>query len=290
MILKNFCTIFIILGLTTGTMVGIRNIQKKYSPHPEWCRKLMHMGSGIIALTFPFIFKDAWPVITLCVLSAGGLFALKSLPILKQKLGSVLGGVKRNSSGDIYFAAAIGFLFFLSGENLLLYYVPVLILTFADAAAALIGISYGRSHFKISAGKKSIEGSTAFFLVAFFCTHIPLLLFSNTGRAEILIISFLLSLLLMIIEAVTVWDGLDNFLIPLLGFVFLNDMLDSSLIKLAIQASTMTAILALIFFFQFRTPFISLKLVNGLILGYLCWLFRAWRWILAPLIQFMTAH
>ena len=290
MILRNFCYMNIILGLTAGLMVGIRNIQKQYSFHPEWCRKQMHMGSGIIALTFPFLFRDSWPVITLCALSAGGLLALKSLPNLKQTLGSVLGGVKRKSSGDIYFAAAIGFLFFLSGENRLLYCVPVLILTFADTAAALIGISYGRWHFKISGGRKSLEGSIAFFLVAFFCTHIPLLFFSNFGRAKVLVISFLLSLLLMVVEALTARDGLDNFLIPILGFIFLNNMLHSDLIELAAHAATTTAILAMILFFQFRTPFISLKHFNGIMLRYFCWLFRAWGWILTPLIRFIKTH
>jgi len=288
MTLKYISFIFCVLGLILLSMAGIRIVQKRYQPHPEWSRKLMHMAGGLIALTFPFLFLDSWPVAMLCLLTIAGLFTLKTLPNLKETIGSVISAVNRSSSGDIYFSAGVGILFFLSGDDPLLYCVPLLILTFADAAAALAGAFYGRHHHQLNAHHKSIEGSIAFFMTAFLCTNIPLLLFSDTARAEIVIISFLLSLLLAIIEAITAWDGFDNLLIPLLGYIFLKGMLDSELTTLVIHASAVTAALALNFCFQFRSPFIGPKLLKGVVLGYLCWLFRCWRWVSIPLIHLLS--
>ncbi len=66
-------------------------------------------------------------------------------------------------------------MFVLSDGRTLLYVVPILVLTFADAAAALVGVAFGRLRYSTVGGSKSLEGSAAFLGVAFLCAGMSLL-------------------------------------------------------------------------------------------------------------------
>src|SRR5262249_18012010 len=153
------------------------------SPHPEVVRKLLHMGMGLVTLSFPWLFDETWPVIVLAVLSIALLTSARLVAGLKSSLGSVVSGVARASLGEISFPVGVAVLFVLLIHGgaapfdlrAVLYCIPVLLLTLADAAAALIGITYGRLQYPTADGVKSAEGSVAFFACAFFCTHVPLL-------------------------------------------------------------------------------------------------------------------
>jgi len=255
------------LILTSGLMGAIRIFQKRYAPHPEWCRKLMHIGSGIVALSIPWLFQRTWPVLLLCATSVTGLLAMKHLKYLKRNIGRVVGEVKRESSGDIYFPITIAVLFLLSKGDPLFYCIPIMILTFADAAAALVGIFYGVLRFKTRDGAKTIEGSLAFFVVAFFCAHIPMLLFTDLGSQEILLIAFLLAFLLMIVEAAVGWKGLDNLLIPVIGFLVLKITIDCTLAELISQAVITLGLSISLLLLHFRTRFSSSALLRGVFVG-----------------------
>ena len=88
------------------------------------------------------------------------------------------------------------------------------ILTVADPIAALVGIRYGQLRYVIAGGEKSAEGSVAFLIVTFLSANVLLLLFTNTGRAETLLISLVLAILATGLEAVG-RRGLDNLYVPL---------------------------------------------------------------------------
>lgn len=246
-----------VLILTSGLMGTIRIIQKRYAPHPEWCRKLMHIGSGIVALSIPWLFQSLWPVLLVCATSIAGLVAIKHLRYLKQNIGRVVGDVKRKSSGDIYFPLTIAILFLLSKGDPLFYCIPIMILTFADAAAALVGIFYGVWYYETRDGVKTIEGSLAFFLVAFFCTYMPMQLFTDLGSTEIMLIAFLLAFLLMIVEAAFGWKGLDNLLIPVIGFLVLKAAIDCSLAELISQTVITLSLSISLILLHFRIRFSS---------------------------------
>ena len=259
-----YISIVLVLILTSGLMGAIRLFQKRYAPHPEWCRKLMHIGSGIIALNIPWLFESTWSVLLLCAISLTGLVAMKHLRYLKQNIGRVVGEVKRESSGDIYFPLTIATLFVFSKGDPLFYCIPLMILTFADAAAALVGIFYGVLHFETADGVKTIEGSLAFFLVAFFCAYIPMLIFTDFGSKEILLIAFLLAFLLMIVEAAVGWKGLDNLLIPVIGFLVLKVTIDCSLAELISQAVITLSLSSSLFLMGFRARFSNSATLCGI--------------------------
>jgi phytol kinase len=184
--------IVLVLTALGCLMGGLRLYQRLAQPHPEVLRKILHVGMGLVTLSFPWLFDRFWPVLVLAVLSVALLGSLRLFSALKRSLGSVVSGVARASLGDIYFPVAVTvlFLLFLNGpgtpsdshtladfdRRAILYCVPLLLLTLADAAAALVGVSYGRLRYETVDGVKSAEGSLAFFTSAFFCIHVPLLL------------------------------------------------------------------------------------------------------------------
>ena len=97
-------------------------------------------------------------------LAIGILLALRTPALAKIGIGSVLHQVQRRSFGEIYLAIAIGFIFFRSLGTPVLYVLPILVITLADSASALVGTSYGRRRFLIDGDAKSMEGTATFFI------------------------------------------------------------------------------------------------------------------------------
>ncbi len=215
--------IAVVLALVAALFVVVRAIHKRYALHPEWTRKLLHVGSGLIALSFPWLFPSSWPVVTVCALSAFWVLLLRRSERLRA-LHKLLGDVNRSSGGDMYFPLAVALIFLLAAGDPLLYEVPVLILTFADTAAATMGVRYGKTHYRTLHGRKTLEGSLSFWVVAFFCTFVPLVLATDVGFYRGLMIGLLVGFASMIIEAVGT-RGLDNLLIPLYAFLVLKSSL-----------------------------------------------------------------
>ena len=222
----------LLLGAFGGMMAGLLACRRRWRLHPEVVRKLLHVGMGLAALSLPWLFEHAWPVIALTGVFVLLLIALRVLPILRVHFGSVIHGVERKSPGEIYFALGVGALFLCSLDDPLLFSIPMLILTLADAAAGLTGLYYGRLHYAAAAEEKSIEGSSAFFMTAFLITQTALLLFTEIGRVETLLIALTAGLSLTLLEAVA-GNGLDNLLIPLAAFLLLKTCLDMDAPELA---------------------------------------------------------
>ncbi len=182
-------------------MLGVRWASRKFA----MASRTIAQGDSCLpwawcASLFRGCFTLHWPVWLLAGLSAAGLAAVRSLPALRDRLGGVLGGVERQSWGELLYAPSVAFVFWLSRGDPLSYTVPVLVLALADAAGALIGRRYGFVRYETDDGVKSLEGSSGFFMTAFMATHIPLLLWTSVGRLESILISVVMGLLLMMIS------------------------------------------------------------------------------------------
>jgi phytol kinase len=128
-------------------MATLRTIQRRFSPHPELTRKAFHVSMGLFTLSLPAIFDEAWPVVAMALGTVAALVAIRTVRPLREQFGRIIGGVDRFSLGEVYFAVSVAVLFYLSDGNRLLFAIPMLILTLADATAALIGIRYGQVRF-----------------------------------------------------------------------------------------------------------------------------------------------
>ena len=51
--------------------------QSKILPNPEIIRKLLHVLMGLVTLSFPWVFSEAWPVLTLSIISSIFIAVLK---------------------------------------------------------------------------------------------------------------------------------------------------------------------------------------------------------------------
>lgn len=187
-------------------------------------RKMLHLGMGVFALSFPWLFTTVGPAVVLCAASVGLLWSIRRVAWLQQRFGSVLGNVQRCSHGEMYFALGVTALFCLARHSLLLYALPLLILTFADAAAALIGGRFGAHPFRVMGGPKSLEGSLAFFTVAGVTTFVGLAWIAALTIWHALLLAGLLALWLTFIEA-GAGRGLDNLFLPLGAFWLLDFLL-----------------------------------------------------------------
>ena len=277
----------IVMAALGGLLGGLAYLQKHFPGHPELFRKLLHIGMGLVTLSFPWLFQENWPVIVLAVTAILVLLGLKWRGADSAGIHNVVHGVARDSLGEIYFPIAVAILFLLTRENTILFTIPVLILTLADAVAALIGVRYGKIHYSTAEGVKSTEGSVAFFVVTFMSVHIPLLLLTTTGRVETLLIALILGVLVMLLEALA-WRGLDNLFIPLGGYLLLKVYLDMGASDLLMRLVVSIALVLFVILWRKRTTLLDSAALSGALIGYLVWAVAGWQWFLPVLLLFVT--
>jgi phytol kinase len=252
----------LVLVMLFGLMSGLGWYRRQYGPHPELVRKLLHVSMGLVALSFPWLFASDWPAVLLASITIPLMVSLRHFKNLKNHFGGVIDGVGRGDSlGEIFFPLGVGVLFVLADGDPLLYGIPLLLLTLADAAAALIGIRYGLTYYITADERKSVEGSAAFFAVAFFSTDIPLHFLSESEPLEALLIALLLAFMMAVVEAIS-WRGLDNLFIPVLGFILLGALLNMTLFQLIIGLVIVVWLVGLILLWGKLTSYI-----NSLLLG-----------------------
>jgi phytol kinase len=219
-----FAGLLVIGGGLAGLLLAIGACQRRWRMHPELARKLFHLGGGLAGLSLPWLFAQVWPVLALTGSFSAVLIAVRRVHLLRSGIGRVLGGIERFSLGELCFPVSVCILYLACREDALLYSVPILILTFADAGAALVGIRYGSLRYRTLDGMKTVEGSAAFFLLAFLSAYLPILLWAGERGAAPVLIALAVAVLATVAEAVS-WAGLDNISVPVTSFLLLRVLL-----------------------------------------------------------------
>ena len=286
MIIEWKSILFVFVALLIVLLV-IKIIEKKTQLNGEIKRKLFHVSMGLTMLTFPYIFTSSLSVGILGVIALLFMYILKNTK-LKNTLGTVLYSVDRESLGEIFFVISVFLLFYLSKGNKILYSVPILILSLADSTAALIGKNYGKKDLaQFNEDSKSIEGSFMFFMVAFMATLVPLLLWTDVGREETLIISTIVGFNVALIEMIS-HTGNDNLLIPLTTYAFIATHIGLELQALRTNLIVLGIIFMLVTIANRVKAWSKLALVETLVIGYLTIVLYGWYAIIPPLILFLT--
>lgn len=285
--LRDAFGIVVVLAAAIAMLSLLRVGNRLFPVTAEQLRKLAHIGTGALTITFPWIFSSYVPVVVVCSLSLLLLLGIQHFGPLQASLSGVLHGVKRQSRGDIYFPVSVAILFILARGNKLLYVVPILVLTFADTVAALLGEQYGKHGYSSIGGIKSMEGSIGFFTTAFFAVHIPLLLFTELGRPETLLIAADIGLIVTLLEAIA-WRGLDNIFIPLGVFVLLHIYSGLPLRYLVARLLVAIAFLVFVVLYRSRTTLETSALLASALVLYTSWGLGGWRWLIAPATLFVT--
>jgi phytol kinase len=272
--------VLIVLGLL---MAGVRLAQRQLNWGPEWSRKSVHVGMGLVCATFPWLFHQAWAVGLLAVGAVMALAIVRRVSVIKARFGQVLCGVERESWGELFFPLAVAFVFWLAHGSALMFCVPVLILAFADAMAALIGKRYGYARYETDDGWKTLEGSSAFFAVAFLCTAGALWYGDSVGHLKVLLIAGVMGFILVLIEAIA-WRGLDNLFIPVVGYVCLTNMLKLPTWTLAIHLVALLTMIGALAFWRKSTRLTQSAVIGAALILFVTWATTDWRWMIAPLV------
>jgi len=251
----------------SGLYLSLHFLKKKYEISAEISRKMVHIGLGLTTLSFPWIFYETWPIWLMCIISIVALLGLRHKKF-KTTLGQALHGIERQSYGEICFPLSVAILFQLSHQEPVFYIVPLLILTLADAFAAIVGVRYGKSHYDAAEGIKSFEGSLFFFITAFLCVQIPLLLMSDYSSPNIILVALFIALLITLSEAAS-WQGLDNLFIPLAAYIVLNDYLHFEVLTLILLSCILIAIIFTGLYFREKSTMNVSALLSCIVLGFL---------------------
>ncbi|WP_051303818.1 diacylglycerol/polyprenol kinase family protein [Calidithermus chliarophilus] len=263
-------TAFAVMLALGALLVGVKLWQRRVQPHAEVARKVMHIGVGVIALAFPRLFGwgNLEPVLWVCGVAVLTMVALRFLRSARAVLGSVLSSVERQGWGEVYFLLSIALLFAFA-HNPVEYYLPLLVLTFADGLAALVGVAYGRVRYGTEGRYKSLEGSLMFFLVAFGLGY-GYLLFEK-GVLEASLYALLVASVSTLMEGVSV-EGLDNLLVPVISLGVLQQQPGlGELALMALLAVVLAGLVAWTMTRSERNAPARVALILGALLG-LVWL------------------
>jgi dolichol kinase/L-amino acid N-acyltransferase YncA len=255
----------IVLGALCALMLGVRALLQGGCVGPEVSRKLVHLGMGAICLALPWLFTQAWLVWLLGGLIAAGLGAVRVVPGLNDQFGGVLGGVGRDSWGDLYFPVALATVYALTKGEPRFFCVPVAVMAFADSAGALVGHRWGRIRYEAVGTSKSVEGSAAVLLVSWVCVTGGLAVFTDLPWQSLWLEGLALGLFAMLVEAAS-WRGLDNLLLPLGVLAYLKVMAPLGPADLAWRAAGLGA-LALVLLAWRRRSFLHNAVRKGAAAG-----------------------
>ncbi|HEY9616905.1 MAG TPA: diacylglycerol/polyprenol kinase family protein [Microcoleaceae cyanobacterium] len=187
--------------------------------NPEVVRKVVHIGTGNVILIAWWLHIPMWVGISASIFFSTIAFLSYHLPILPS-----INGVGRKSLGTFFYAVSIGILvaWFWSIQQPYHAALGILVMTWGDGLAALVGQRFGRHPYKIWGMQKSWEGSLAMAVISYLVSS--LILFSVYGNAgQIWLIALGVALLATGLEAFSKF-GIDNLTVPLgsaaLSFAF----------------------------------------------------------------------
>lgn len=276
-ILKIFAVLLALIVL----LVVIYSLGKRYKWHSEWQRKILHVGLGLTSLTFPWIFEYFWEVLVVCTIAVAILLIIRYAPMLRRGVGKSIYSIKRFSLGELLFATSIAFLFWVYQENLVLYIIPLAILTLSDAAAAIIGTFYGKRLFHVIQGTKSWEGTLTFSIATSLILATLLYILTDLSLLALLIIAITFAVLGALIEAFS-WHGLDNFFIPTGSFLFLHTFLDQGVLQLLYQLVFLMILIAIGLITGRMSQLNTHAIISVVVFSYLFAVVGGIKWFIAP--------
>jgi phytol kinase len=179
------------------------------SADSELVRKVVHIGTGNVILLAWWLQVPGWLGIGASVLFSAIAFLSYRFPILPG-----INGVGRKSLGTFFYAVSIGVLiagFWAQQPQFAV--LGVLVMTWGDGMAALIGQRFGQHAYKLWGIQKSWEGSLAMALVSFI-VGAGVLTIAQGQSWQTWTIAAIVALLATGLEAFSKY-GVDNLTVPL---------------------------------------------------------------------------
>ena len=201
------------LGITLGTLyilllIAAAEALRHWRGYgPEFTRKLIHIGVGMMNWWIVYVFATPWPFIALCLV-----FVLINFLDLRFGFFAAMTSSDRSNLGTVYFPLASAVVAYYLWSSPPLFVAAMMSLTWGDGLAAVIGRRYGKRLYHAGAVTKSVEGSAAFFVAGFLATWLALWALPGEPSITPMLAVAPAALavgLATLLEAVTRW-GLDN--------------------------------------------------------------------------------
>ncbi len=180
-------------------------VANRFTNEPEIVRKIVHIGTGNVILLAWWLDIPASVGITASILASAITLLSYRLPILPG-----INSVGRQSLGTFFYSVSFGILvaWFWYLQQPQYAALGILIMTWGDGLAALIGQRFGTHKYKILGTEKSWEGSLTMMLVSYLVSS--LILVGTQGNSWS---TWAISLLVAVIATALV--GIDNLTVPL---------------------------------------------------------------------------
>ncbi|ARV62266.1 phosphatidate cytidylyltransferase [Nostocales cyanobacterium HT-58-2] len=177
---------------------------------PEIVRKIVHIGTGNVILLAWWLHIPARVGITASIVASTVTLLSYRFPILPG-----INSVGRKSLGTFFYSVSIGILiaWFWTLQQPQYAAIGILVMTWGDGLAALIGQKFGQHQYKVFGRQKSWEGSLAMTLVSFLITS--MILVSVQGNLwQTWLISLMVAVVATSLEVFS-FLGIDNLTVPL---------------------------------------------------------------------------
>jgi phytol kinase len=177
----------------------------------------LQLGVTLLALSFPWLWASRWPVIALlcAALAAASLLRAARRPDPRSANRLHL------SRGEFWLGCGLCLVYLCGAAEPVAYCIAILVLAFADPAAAYVGQRYGRAQRMLSGARKSAAGSLAFFVTALVVVATGLAAGAGLQIGASLGAAALVATVCTAIEA-ALGDGLDNLFVPLAALAALE--------------------------------------------------------------------
>ncbi|MFE1745396.1 diacylglycerol/polyprenol kinase family protein [Coleofasciculus sp. H7-2] len=199
-----------LVGACLGILVLLAEGLHRYtSTEPEKVRKVVHIGTGNVILLAWWLNLPAWVGITASILASAVALLSYKFPILPG-----INSVGRKSLGTFFYALSIGILigWFWPLNQPQYAALGILVMTWGDGLAALIGQRFGKHPYEFWGIHKSWEGSLTMFLVSYGVSS--LIFLGVQGNIwQTWVVPLLVAFLATVLEAFS-WFGIDNLTVP----------------------------------------------------------------------------
>lgn len=178
--------------------------------HPEVVRKVMHIGVGNVILLAWWLHIPTWVGVAAAIAFSLITFLSYRVPILPS-----ISGIGRKSLGTFFYAVSIGILIagFWPMQQPWYAVIGILVMTWGDGLAAIVGQQFGRHPYYLWDMQKSWEGSIAMASISWLVCFLVLAGVEG-NHWQIWLISAIVALVATTLEAFSKF-GIDNLTVPL---------------------------------------------------------------------------
>jgi phytol kinase len=210
--LEPFASFSLPLGLIfvylTVIITLAESLNRWTSLDSEVTRKIVHIGSGNVVLLGWWLKISGWIIISASAIAALVAIASYFLPILPS-----INSVGRKSLGTFFYALSIGILVFCFWDNFPQYTtIGILVMTWGDGMAAVIGQKFGKHKYTFAGINKSWEGSLTMLGVSYLVTSLILFYVQGTSW-QTWIVALIVAIAATSLEAFSKL-GIDNLTVP----------------------------------------------------------------------------